>query len=409
VPHMGASVPVHLQFCGAGAPPHGVAALAPALSAQQAYDVRVRLVMPRSPANLALGNFMVDLAMLAAAPPSSTAPPINAATTTTRGEDCDSLAVKDAPVLAHARRSAILTYRSAPVELARKLLALPWCALGWGRESETLALEMLAAVTFTEPARRSRLRATAAASPPPSSSSSSSSPNTVPMGLPDRVRVRLEIPHIKGGAGAVYGDEKRLDVYELSVEITARLSGLRWFMYRHWIAAFVIFTAAFFGAAMSSSLVVYAGLAFWQYGRQQQAEDEDARQRRIKQPAGGDDDDISGANAEEERGRAIKAEEMSDTERTFPTLAGQAPLKYESRGGMPWAADESARTKEEEAEELGLGRAGDGRPLATEEADDEDEAEDFEAVWRDSGLGTSVEETERSAARRRKRPQRTNS
>jgi len=91
---------------------------------------------------------------------------------------------------------------------------------------------------------------------------------------------------------------------------------------------------------------------------------EEQRPMRIKEEATSED---------EERGF------LSDTERTFPTLSNQQPLRFRS-----------PEIKEEKKEE----DAGDGvrlqdvPPLTNLEADDEDEDGDY---FLDSGIGTSME------------------
>jgi hypothetical protein len=82
---------------------------------------------------------------------------------------------------------------------------------------------------------------------------------------------------------------------------------------------------------------------------------------------------------------------LSETERTFPTLAGQAPVRYTSP---------SSRIKQEEKEDHIL-------PSVTPamEADDEDEDEDEPVDFLDSGLGTSLESSNpsrRDSIRRRR-------
>jgi seipin len=70
---------------------------------------------------------------------------------------------------------------------------------------------------------------------------------------------------------------------------------------------------------------------------------------------------------------------LSDTERTFPTLSNQQPLRFRS-----------PEIKEEKKEETPSAevRLQDVPPLTSLEADDEDEDGDY---FLDSGIGTSME------------------
>lgn len=95
----------------------------------------------------------------------------------------------------------------------------------------------------------------------------------------------------------------------------------------------------------------------------------------------------------------FSTEDLSDTSRTFPTLGRQAPLHFTGRN-EPMKKEE-ARVKEEEEE---LIRSAAIDPLHNEADDEEDDEERDTTGWRDSGIGTSLEEGDRreSVQRRRK-------
>ena len=177
-----------------GRPPHGTASLAATLTSQQAYDVSLSLHLPRTPGNLATGNFMIDLALLAPETrPGATTDYIYDTLTTAKNDDDDpsnlgvATAAAAAPtVLAKSRRPAIMTYASPVVGTAHQLGLLPWYVLGWRRESETLDVKMLEGVVFARGAKA----------------------------VPDRVRVVIE------------ADDK-MQFYEVAVRIRARFGGLR--------------------------------------------------------------------------------------------------------------------------------------------------------------------------------------
>jgi hypothetical protein len=115
------------------------------LVAGQAYDVAVELRMPRVARNLDAGNFMLDLRLLAGGGGGGSG---GAPTPTERD---------GAPVVARERRPASLTYRSLPVEWARRAAALPLYVVGWWREEERLAVPLMEGVTFAGAGRRAAL------------------------------------------------------------------------------------------------------------------------------------------------------------------------------------------------------------------------------------------------------------
>jgi len=55
--------------------------------------------------------------------------------------------------ISHARRPAILTYSSPLVDLARRVVRLPFYVVGWRREAETLEVQMLEKVEFARGSR----------------------------------------------------------------------------------------------------------------------------------------------------------------------------------------------------------------------------------------------------------------
>ena len=88
----------------------------------------------------------------------------------------------------------------------------------------------------------------------------------------------------------------------------------------------------------------------------------------------------------------LSTSDMSDTARTFPSRGRQSPLRYTS--------PTEARQIKEEDEDIAL-EATEIQPLAGE-ADDEDEGYAGSSTWRDSGIGTGIEEDRRGGPRRRK-------
>lgn len=112
---------IHLQY-GPGMCPAAVTSLEnTALIAQQAYDVEIKLVMPRTPTNLIAGNFMVDLQLLGPYNPLAQGPKsISALVGNITMPKTSGLSI-----LHHSRRPAMIPYSSPIPFLAQNLLFLP--------------------------------------------------------------------------------------------------------------------------------------------------------------------------------------------------------------------------------------------------------------------------------------------
>ncbi|KAJ4337239.1 hypothetical protein N0V95_008395 [Ascochyta clinopodiicola] len=367
IPVRGISVPVYLQFDHGTTPasflgetsrtlrqevqkwPHGVAVVK-GLVDRQKYDVLVEMVVPRSRTNLRAGNWMVELSLRG--PSTSASGGINSmlgwddetATVPTSPTDTTAATSKP-PILAHSRRPAILTYRSWPTEHLYRLLRLPLYLSGFGTESETLRVSMLESAYF---------------------------PTAVPSSL--RLELRSRTP---------------LEVYRASVHISAKLEGLRWIMYTYKLSSLIVFVALFWGTEMGVLLLTW-GLATLLFGSpsKHEQEHEEPHPRIKTEPH--DPNHPSDVNTE-----------YSDTDRTFPTLHNQAPLRYLS----PDTKTLKHEPRDQNLEDI---------PAPDEEADDEDD--DFvleepvprglesQGVFTDSGLGTGMDserDRERERVRRR--------
>lgn len=151
-------------------------------------------------------------------------------------------------------------------------------------------------------------------------------------------------------------------------------------MYNHRILSFLAFTSTFWSVSMTSSL--FAWLALSTYFSSSSDE-----QGRIKQDPDSKDGQANGAiKAEEDEDESFDAfstEDLSDTQRTFPTLGRQMPLRFPGRS--------SDGVKREETEEEQTERTAGIQPL-TGEADDEDEFVERRGGRTDSGLGTSLDD-----------------
>ena len=167
---------------------------------------------------------------------------------------------------------------------------------------------------------------------------------------------------------------KRMQVYSVKAIFRARFRGLRWLMYNHRIISATTFIGGFWMTEMIFAGLAWAALSlFAQPSQEVKAEELHEVAEHIKQEHDEEKDEL----------------ELSDTARTFPTSSRQQPLRYES-----------PRIKQEEDEEAVV--LPEAASKATE-ADDEDEDEDLD-VFRDSGLGTSLESSasRRDSVRRRR-------
>lgn len=116
---------------GSDVDPWGTALLGSELASLQAYDVSVKLQLPRTPSNLDVGNFMLNLALFSR----STSPTVTGSNTSTY-------------VIAQSRRPAILTYASPMVDTAQRFTRMPLYIVGWQREAETLEVGMMESIEF---------------------------------------------------------------------------------------------------------------------------------------------------------------------------------------------------------------------------------------------------------------------
>lgn len=157
--------------------PYGTASLSSALTSFQPYDITVFLHLPRTPTNIATGNFMIDLSLTS---------PETAGSTTDKDGLSASASDTSASVIVRSKRPAILTYVSPMVDIASTLSGLLWYILGWKKESEALEVSMFEGVEFGKGRRN----------------------------VPQDVRVVIE-------------EDEKMQFYDLRVKIIAKLGGLR--------------------------------------------------------------------------------------------------------------------------------------------------------------------------------------
>lgn len=249
-----------------------------------------------------------------------------------------------ASTLAHSRRPAILTYASPIVDTANTLSGLPWHVLGWKKESETLEVSMFEGVEFAKGWTN----------------------------VPQSVKVLVE------------ADEK-MQFYEVEIRLVARFGGLRWVLYHHRILSFVFFTTTFWSSSMLSMLCVWFILSSY------------LAAPTMKTESNSDNGYIKRERSDSEDFDPTSVDDLSDTSRTFPTLGRQMPLHYTGRRDVK-KEDEEVKREEEE-----VMRSTDIQPLAGEADDEDDDIAEEMSGWRDSGIGTGLDEERMASVQRRRK------
>lgn len=301
---------------------------------QQPYDVTVSLSVPRSPPNLELGNFMISLHLL----------------------DAPAAAAKKAPshvpphphshfekrtILYSSRRPAIIPYTDPLVSLASRLLFIAYHIFFPTAEKSTLTVPMMERVRFPKASL-----------------------------IPGSFYLELE-------AG------QTLQVYGVSVTLTARLSGLRWFMYHYMITSFVVLTSLFWLFEMLIAVLTWLALStYFSQGPSSREPVKKEEQPVVKaEPGAVAAKSSSGAASGD---NASTEEDISDANPSFPSKGRRQQVKQEPE-------IKSEKTPENLLEDI---------PAAGAEADDEDE-DDSAGPAHDSAVGTSYSDGSRSNIRRR--------
>jgi seipin len=267
IPRIGFTRPIHLQFDRLESPPWGVASLTPELVSTQPYDVTIQIRLPRTQTNTEIGNFMIETALFA--PADKAAVIDDTRMPVPKTYEANNL-------LASSRRSAILTYYSPAVDLARKATELHWLLLGWRLEAETLDVPVFNGVSFAKGWRN----------------------------VPDTLQIQIQ-------------SHARMQIYEASVVFKARFQGLRWIMYNHRLSSAFVFIGAFWGTQVMFTAMCWAFLSVWIFSAADDTpikKQEDAAAKHIK--------------AEESDAETQLA--MSDTERSFPTYSKAPAMRYTS-------------------------------------------------------------------------------
>ena len=162
----------------------------------------------------------------------------------------------------------------------------------------------------------------------------------------------------------------------------------RYVLYNHRIFSYFVFTASFYFVSIASMFLAYLIFTFYlspQTPEPTKTESPD-NMKHEHTDSGSDTIDL------------FSTSDLSDTSRNFPTLSRQMPLHFSSRNeAIKREGEGMAGVKEEE-----IARTTGIQPLVAE-ADDEEDDEDRDLLsWRDSGIGTSLEEGDGRRAQRRR-------
>ncbi|OAL49557.1 hypothetical protein IQ07DRAFT_588111 [Pyrenochaeta sp. DS3sAY3a] len=383
IPVRGITVPVYLQYDHGPTSfpstdgilrrtvvkwPYGLANVH-GLVDRQKYDITVEMDVPRSERNLDAGNWMIGLEMRGPATSGSGGSGVLHMLGWDEEWEGEHLGEERPPqggygnphrgkptVLARSRRPGLLTYRSPLIELAYRLLRLPLYVVNWHTESEHIEVSMMEGVTFEQGHRN----------------------------IPSSLRLELRAKH-------------PLEVYRAVVRISAKLEGLRWLMYRHWISSAAVGILMFWSVEMGVLVCTWA-LFTLLFGRP--AQDADEQEHQTTKPTDKKPSKQPTTAIKQEPGTDPDPETPhSDTPRTFPTLPSQQPLSYTHPNPNPKSEPPTPQSLHD-------------IPPAPEDAEADDEDDDFvlgdpvplprEAAFTDSGIGTSLESVvERGLARRR--------
>jgi seipin len=358
VPQLGLEATLHLQY-GDALYPHATTSLeSSALSSQQPYDINLELHLPRTPNNLAAGNFMLNLSLLSRPSSTTSAPALSA------------VLPNSSSILAHSRRPAILPYQSPLLSVTQNIIALPWHTLGLkDLDANILSVPMFELVSFPRGWRN----------------------------VPGAVKLELQSDHT-------------LQVYGAKVVFKARFEGLRYILYNYRILSFAVFTSCFYMVSLASMSMAWLMIGSFLSSDSTKPKKEPNEQKRIKQEEG--DNPVSNGHLKEERQSDHSSDEsglsvsnISDNATTFPTLGRQMPLRFPAHRPTDSAAGGTSTSSSKidikrEPEDERIIEATIIEPLVftgpSEAGDDEDEDEDESEVrgrdhGGDSGIGTSME------------------
>lgn len=263
--------------------PYGIVSLDKAnLKDYQEYDISVTLNLPRSPANLGRGNFMLALHLL-----DNMSPSILPKITPLLVPGPQS-ALEGRNVLHTSTRPAIVPYTDPLVSLASRLLFLAYHVFVPHSETTKLVVPMVERLEFR----------------------------------PGKMSPTSLVLDVQAG--------QTLQVYSVFVTITAQLHGLRWFMHTYWITSFVLFTTLFWLCELffAGVAVLFLSLLFG---------GSNSKSSKIVKKEG----DNGGQPAIKQEGEGTAGKTLEDIPMTFPTSSRQPPLRYDPEPSVSGATPQA--------------------------------------------------------------------
>lgn len=200
-----------------------------ALISQQPYDISIVLHMPRTPANLAAGNFMLDLAL-------------HGKIDTIEASVLKTLRIDNqipSSAFHHSRRPAMLPYSSSVTDLASTLLHLPLHLVSFhDADSVTLTIPMFEELEFAR--------------------GKDNIPTYIELEIQSQIDPSLPPPTASTSS---FRPSLQLQVYSAKIVFQVRFHGLRYLVYNYRVLAFVIFTGLFYTTSISTLAVAWALIA----------------------------------------------------------------------------------------------------------------------------------------------------
>ncbi|KAH7319730.1 putative adipose-regulatory protein-domain-containing protein [Stachybotrys elegans] len=273
LPHKVVTTPVHLQY-GSSLNPFGLVPLtARPMKTQQDYDISVTLSLPRSPANVERGNFMVTLYLL-----DKDMQSLNVKNT---GKIAgDGIEIDDASVLFNSRRPALVPYEDPIVSIGSRVLFMLYHILFPSTQACQMTIPLAERVRFPQ---------------------GSQVPSTAYL-------------EIEGG--------QAIQTYHAILTLTAQLSGLRYYMVHYRLIMYMAFTVGFWICE-----VVFMGIAWGVWASMAGPRPEVTRRKELGARA----ETLNGEYDEEDEEGEGEGLESSDIPHTFPTYGKQPALKHEPR------------------------------------------------------------------------------
>ncbi|ATY67050.1 SH3 domain [Cordyceps militaris] len=295
LPHQIVTAPVYLQY---GPNPYGIAPLAASrMKALQDYDVSVTFTMPRSPANLDRGNFMVSLHL------------IDSRDQNTLAARADEFARSHAgfglnKVLFSSRRPALVPYVDPLVSVTSRVLLMAYHLLSTTSQRYALTVMLAERVSF------------------------------------DRESLKPAAAYIEVEAG------QDIQIYSAQLTLTAQLRGLRYLMVNYYVLTYIAFTLLFW---FFEVLFMSAAWSAWSSFTSMPVDGDKLRLRGSGEGDATDSGDDLDAEDEAATSRVVKHESASFFKKESMMKGEETPERF--LADIPLAGGEADDEGDSEAED----------------------------------------------------------